>query len=268
MTDTPTDEAPAEAEPATDAAADAPADAATDTATDTATEAARGTEIVPVAAEAPAVVVEAPHDDTLQTRLLIPLLLPILAIVAVALYVLNVSRVFLAGDSTSALAIATIITVTILAGGALISATPRLRTSSLAMVMGLVVIIVISAGLTALGPSIDTGEATGGGPVAQPSGSAVGTVAVEALASIKFNSDNYTAPAGVVEIDYSGATGHTLQFRTLDYQGFPLATSGGPTKGKVELKPGEYEIYCTVDSHAQQGMVATITVTQGAPPSS
>ena len=52
----------------------------------------------------------------------------------------------------------------------------------------------------------------------------------------------------------------TLQFRTLDYKGFPLATSGGPTKGKVTLKPGKYAIYCTIDSHAAQGMEATITV--------
>ena len=29
---------------------------------------------------------------------------------------------------------------------------------------------------------------------------------------------------------------------------------------KVQLKAGKYAIYCTVDSHAAQGMVATITV--------
>jgi plastocyanin len=201
--------------------------------------------------------------------LLIPLLLPILAIIAVALYALNISRVFLAGDSTSALVIATIITLAILCGGALISATPGARTSSLAMVMTLVLVIVVSAGLLALGPSLDTGAGGGSAQLVQPKCTPVSTVSVEALASIKFNSTTFTATGGCVQLDYSGAVGHTLQFRTLDYKGFPLGTdTGAPKSGKVELKPGTYQIYCTVDSHAAQGMEATITVTAAPPPSS
>jgi plastocyanin len=198
-------------------------------------------------------------EGPIKDRLLIPLLLPFLCMIAVALYTLNVSRVFLAGDSTSALVIAAGITISILVGGAIISASPRLRTSSLVMVMGFVLVIVVSAGLLSLGPSLNTGE-SGGGPTAQPTGAAGSTVSVQALASIKFNATEFTAKAGVVQIDYGGAAGHTLQFRTLDYKGFPLATSGGPTKGKVTLKPGKYAIYCTIDSHAAQGMEATITV--------
>ena len=199
-------------------------------------------------------------EEPVKDRLLIPMLLPFLCMIAVALYTLNVSRVFLAGDSTSALVIAAGITIGILVGGTIISASPRLRTSSLVMVMGFVLVIVVSAGLLSLGPSLDTGEEGGGGPTPQPSGAAASTVDVQALASIKFNATDYTAKPGVVEIDYGGAAGHTLQFRTLDYKGFPLSTSGGPTKGKVTLKPGKYAVYCTIDSHAAQGMEATITV--------
>ena len=77
-------------------------------------------------------------EGPIKDRLLLPLLLPWLCIAAVALYALNVSRIFLAGDSTSALIIGTIITVAILAGATIISASPRLRTSSLAMIMGFV----------------------------------------------------------------------------------------------------------------------------------
>ena len=117
----------------------------------------------------------------------------------------------------------------------------------------------MSAGLLSLGPSLKSGE-TAGGPLKQPPGPPVATVKVVALAQIKFDSTEYTAKPGVVEIDYSGAPGHTLQFRTLNYQGFPLKSTGGPTKGAVKLKAGKYAIYCTVDSHAAQGMVATITV--------
>ena len=54
-------------------------------------------------------------EGPLKDRLLLPFLLPWLCIAAVALYALNISRIFLAGDSTAALVIGTIITVAILA---------------------------------------------------------------------------------------------------------------------------------------------------------
>jgi plastocyanin len=158
--------------------------------------------------------------------------------------------------------IAAFITIMILAGAAIISASPRLRTSSLAMVMGFVLVILVSAGLFSLGPSLKSGEGGAGGPSPQPTGPAGSTVHVAALASIKFDSTHYTAKAGVVEFDYSGTPGHTLQFRTLNYQGFPLQSSGSPRTGKVKLKAGTYQIYCTVAGHAARGMVATITVNQ------
>jgi plastocyanin len=198
-------------------------------------------------------------EDPVKDRLLIPLLLPFLSMIAIALYTLNVSRVFLAGGSTIALGIAAGITISILAGGALISASPRLRTSSLVMVMGLVLVIVVSAGLLTLGPSLESGEG-GGGPLPQPSGPAASTVTVAAQANITYNASDYPAKAGTVEIDLTGASGHTLQFREITYQGFPLSTSGGPSKGKVTLKPGQYNIYCTITGHAAT-MHATITVT-------
>jgi plastocyanin len=203
---------------------------------------------------------ERPHD-VLETRLLIPLLLPVLAIIAVGLYAVNVSRVFLAGDSTSALVIATIITLLILIGGAIISATPGFRTSSLAMFVGLIVVIVISAGLIALGPSVNTGQGQASTQQAQCKGP-TSTVNVETLASIRYSQSDYQATAGCVQFNISGATGHTMQFRKLDVKGFPIGTVGAstPTSGDVELKPGIYDVFCTIDGHAAQGMVATITV--------
>jgi hypothetical protein len=203
-------------------------------------------------------------ESPIKDRLLLPFLVPVLCMVAVALYTLNVSRVFLAGDSTSALVIASLMTIGILAGGAIISASPRLRTSSLAMVMGLLLVIIVSAGLLSLGPSLSHGEG-GGGPLPQPGGAAAATVTVRAgpgqtFDGVRFEKD-YPTQGGVVEIDYTGEAGHTLQFRTLSYEGFPLSTDGGPKKGKVRLEPGTYAIYCTITGHAAAGMQATITAT-------
>ena len=85
---------------------------------------------------------------------------------------------------------------------------------------------------------------------------------VEALSTLKFNSDAYTAPAGKVQFHYSGATGHTLAIQDPAFDGFLLTTdAGGPKKGSVLLKAGQkYTIYCNVPGHEAAGMKATVTV--------
>jgi hypothetical protein len=65
-----------------------------------------------------------------RDRLLLPLLLPVTAMLAVFLYVVNISRVFLASGNDASVVVSTLVTVAILAGGAAISATPRLRSST------------------------------------------------------------------------------------------------------------------------------------------
>lgn len=199
--------------------------------------------------------------DAVTTRLLMPLLLPLLSMAAVALYVLNISRVFLAGDSDVALVIAVIITLGILGGASAISAIPRLRTSSLTMILGLVVVIVASAGLFSLGPSLNDSEGGAASGYVEPPPPAVGSVDVVAEASIKFDAKAFTAPAGVVTINYSGAVGHTLAIDNPKFDGFLLTTdASGPKSKRVLLNPGTYTIYCTVPGHRAQGMEATITV--------
>jgi len=204
---------------------------------------------------------DAPAEDTpLKTRLLLPLLVPLLSIAIVAVLVLNISRVFLAGDEDVALAMGIFITLAILVGASILAAAPRLKTSSLAVILGCMFLVVSMAGLVSLGPSLDEGGEGGGGYVA-PTGPAKGTVAVQALASIKFNATEFTAPAGIVQFNYGGATGHTLAIQDPKFDGFLLTTNaGGPKTGKVELAPGNYTLYCTVPGHEAQGMKATLTV--------
>jgi hypothetical protein len=203
-------------------------------------------------------------EGPIKDRLLLPFLLPWLCIVAVALYALNISRIFLAGDSTAALVIGTLITVLILAGATIISASPRLRTSTLAMIMGFVLVIVVSGGLLSLGPSLshDEGEAAAG--YVEPEGPPTATLETVAGPGTTFSGvpfdTVYTTTAGIVEINFTGQTGHTLLFTDPELNGFELET---PTneKGKVELAPGSYTIYCDVTGHRAQGMQATIDVT-------
>ena len=175
----------------------------------------------------------------------------------------NISRIFLAGSSEAALISAIVITLAILGGASLIAAAERLRTSSLAMITGLIVVIVVSGGLLTLGPSL--GHEGGETGYVEPTGPAVATFAAEADSNLAFNGEkdgSFTiAPAGIIEIELSGADGHNFAFREPEFSGFLLGpTPTPPLKGKVELKAGEYEFYCTVTGHAAAGMQGTLTV--------
>jgi plastocyanin len=214
-------------------------------------------ELVPsesLGADAPA------EDPPLKSRLLLPFLVPLVSIAIVAVLVLNISRVFLAGDEDAALVMGIVITLAILVGASILAAAPHLKTSSLALILCGVFLFVSMAGLVSLGPSLDEGE--GGGGFQYSTKPATGSADVEALSTIKFNATEYTAKGSVVQFNYSGATGHTLAIQDPKFDGFLLTTdAGGKKTGKVDIPPGKYTIYCTVPGHEAQGMKATLTVT-------
>ena len=131
-----------------------------------------------------------------------------------------------------------VITLAILVGASLIAAAPRLRTASLAMILGGVFIVVSGAGLVSLGPSLDEGEGAAPAATSSPPGAAKSAPStVEALATIKFNADRvHRARRASCEFNYTGATGHTLAIQDPKFDGFLLTTdAGGPKTGKVEL---------------------------------
>ena len=201
-----------------------------------------------------------PPVDPVRDRLLLPIALPLLSMLAVFLYVVNVSRVFLAsGENVSVLG-GTIVTVGILAGGAAISASPRLRSSTLVMVLAGFVVLVMSAGLLSLGPSEES--KAGGGGFKQPTGPPVATLEVDALPSLSFQAKEFSvSPPGVTQINYNDLGGtHTLVFTDPKLSGFQLAVPQGPKTGKVDLKPGTYTIYCSIPGHRAAGMEATVNV--------
>jgi plastocyanin len=205
---------------------------------------------------------EAP--DPVRDRLLLPLLLPLGAMVAVFLFVVNISRVFLASGNDASVIVGTIVTLGILAGGAAISAVPRLRSSTLVLMLAGLMIVVLSAGLLSPGPS-EEAETAGAEGYQQPAGPPVATLEVQALPQNTFQATQFTVPAGIIEVNYVQVGGtHTLVFDEPRFAGFQLAVPGGPESGKVELTPGDYTIYCTLPGHRAAGMEATVTVTPAA----
>lgn len=201
-----------------------------------------------------------PPVDPVRDRLLLPIALPLLSMFAVFLYVVNVSRVFLASGENASVLVGTIVTVGILAGGAAISATPRLRSSTLVMCLAGFAVLVLSAGLLSLGPSEPKSEASAAG-YKPPPGPPVATLEVDALPSLSFQAKQFSVPAGVIQVNYNDLGGtHTLVFSDPKLSGFQLAVPQGPKTGKVQLNPGSYEIYCTIPGHRAAGMDATVTV--------
>jgi plastocyanin len=215
--------------------------------------------------ESPALEAGPPAVDPVRDRLLLPIALPLLSMLAVFLYVVNLSRVFLASGENASVLVGTIVTVGILAGGAAISASPRLRSSTLVMALAGFMVLILSAGLLSLGPSEES-EAGGGG-FKQPAGPPVATLEVDALPSLSFQATEFSVPAGIIQMNYNDLGGtHTLLFTDPKLSGFQLAVPQGPKTGKVDLKPGTYTIYCSIPGHRAAGMQATVNVGAAAAP--
>ncbi len=252
--ETPQGESPDEP-PAGEAATgegDAPADA----------QASAEGEATASAAEEPLAIEAAtdPEREAVLTRGLLPIALPILSVLALGVFVINLSRAFLAGGSDGALVIGVVVIVTIMAVAAFLSATPRLRTSSLVMIASSIFVLVVSAGLVSLGPSEEKKE--GGGGFVEPKGPAVATVEVDALPSLKFQAKEFTTKAGINLIKYNDKGGtHTLNFDDPKLAGFELKVPPDDS-GKIDLKPGKYTIFCSIPGHRAAGMQATLTVTK------
>lgn len=243
----------ADDEPTTtpDTAADPPPDSPPDTPAESPAE--------PVAALPAA---PDPAREIRWTRLILPIGLPVLAAFMLAVFVLNVSRVFLASGDTGALVMAITLIVVILGGAAGISAAPRLRTSSLVMMVSGLFVVLMAAGLVAAPASVEKHK---GGGSTEPKGPPAGPpVEVDALGTLKFQSTQFTAKAGIVQINYVSKDGnHTLTFDPPGPTppGFLLnVPANGTVTRKVILKPGSYTIYCTLPGHRAAGMQATLTV--------
>lgn len=206
---------------------------------------------------------QAEHHERVRSRFWLPLLVPVGAVVAVGFVVVNLSRLFLATNRTGGVISGTIITILILAGAAAVSAMPRARTPNLVLTMCGIMVLVLLVG-TVMFPASQEKKKEASGYVA-PTGPAVYTLSVDALASLSFQAKTFYVPAGIVDVKYvdvSGST-HTLVFSAPKLAGFELQVPAGPKEGKVDLTPGKYEIYCTIPGHRAAGMDATVIVGPG-----
>ncbi len=206
------------------------------------------------------------HEERVELRkdrLWLPFLIPVGAILVVALFTINISRIFLAASKDShdpGVIAAIILTVAVLVGATVVAAIPKLRTSSLVITMCVVAAIVMLAGSLTLGAAENKEVVS-----AEPTGAPVGTLTVIAT-NFQFQAANLDIPPGIVEIKYTSQEGsHTLAFDEPQFSYVNLSQPGGAESSKITAVDGQvYTIYCTLPGHRAAGMHSTLTVKTGA----
>ncbi len=219
-----------------------------------------------------------------RERLLLPLGIPVVAAIVVALLGVSFSRVFLAGHghgsghegtaeavvqeaskSSAPVMWATIITILVLFGAAGISLMKSMRSTSFSLLaVGAVVLVVISGSVLAGAGDVKTETVDFGRPTAEEIAAAdpANAVEIDALGTNQFQAKEFSAQPGVVHVDYIGKGGtHRLKIRDARYNWFDLAVSNTSVDaGDINLDAGTYYVFCPIPGHEQAGMYADLVV--------
>lgn len=206
-------------------------------------------------------------NEDFRTRVLLPLLLPLLAIAAIIGFAFSLSRVLLALPEAGSNFVALFVALYVLGVGALIAARPRISSKALGigLVLGLIAVGVSGALGAAAGmrplheeehaeePVAGDGEEEPG--VAVPEG-AFTFVAVD----LDFSAAPEAIPAGeqTIAIVNEGVIVHNVVF---EGENVKVEAQGGETAFETfELAPGTYTYFCDVPGHRQAGMEGTVVV--------
>jgi len=209
-----------------------------------------------VAPSAPARTLAAPV--TFRSKFLVPLLVPLAVAATIVFYILNVSRVFLANGDALAVAYAAVITVAILAGGSALAAAPKLRSSSITLMLVGAFLVLLMGGLISIGAASSKAATatTQCAPVTQK-------IVIDAGVNnrLSYTPADPTVKAGCIQITMNIVTSsHTLQFDD------PVAANAfrqlgvDLTSWAAVLPPGTYKFHCTIPTHEAGGMVGVLTV--------
>jgi plastocyanin len=100
--------------------------------------------------------------------------------------------------------------------------------------------------------------ATGGG------GGATISISADPSGQLAYTETELTAAAGsdTIEFDNPAQLEHDVRIEDADGNdiGGTDTISGGSTSGTVDLEPGTYTFFCSVDGHREAGMEGTLTV--------
>ncbi|MGH2658126.1 MAG: cupredoxin domain-containing protein, partial [Actinomycetota bacterium] len=200
-----------------------------------------------------------------RDRLVLPILLPVGILVAIAAILFAFSRILLSLPADAATATALIVAFAIMVVAGVAASRTHVAASTLASMVGVIAGVAMLAGGIAL-------LAFGPGEEEAPDGEGPGVVVALSASDIAFDQTSFTVPAGapfVIDFDNRDAgTQHNVQiFDNPDFTGSPLFEGDlvtGPDTATYEvdsLDPGTYYFNCVV--HPQ--MQGTIEVREGPP---
>ena len=146
-----------------------------------------------------------------------------------------------------------------------------------------VAVLIAALGLAACGDDDDDGSSGGGsedssaggggaygggggsGEEASGGGGSTLRLSADPGGAIKFDKSSLTAKAGKVTVVMKNPSSATAPHAVeIEGQGVEkesdVVQPGGTARVTATLKPGEYEFYCPVGDHAEEGMEGTLTV--------
>lgn len=200
-------------------------------------------------------------NQELRERAILPVLIPIGAIVVTEIVVFSMSRILLAAGEQGAVVIALGVALAILVGASAIASAKRIRTSSIAGLLSVALIVTVAAGAVAMqrGTAIEH-EAEVNRP----------TVEVSAE-DLTFDTDTLELASGgtVIEFDNADVQPHNIAIYPTEaslndplFKG-QIIQAGQQVEYEVpDIRPGEYYFHCDV----HPTMNGTATVSDEGPP--
>jgi plastocyanin len=194
-----------------------------------------------------------------------PLIIPIVVVVAIVVYVLNLSRVFLAAHGHTAMMVGTVVTVVILMGATVLSNSSRLRSPTITLMTAGFLLVVFVSGWLVLGHSqvknVSSTVLTNAGP---SQGSF--TITAAPAGRLSFAPSSITVKTGIYSVTLvdGAAQTHTLNFdqSTALWAGLVVTTQGETVTSRIFFgTPSDYTFYCAIPNHRAAGMQGTVHVT-------
>lgn len=208
--------------------------------------------------------------NDIKKKILIPFVLPMISVVAVATLSIGFSRIFLsakqsAGEhahSNSPVVIAGVLIVVIMLLASFVAMSKKMRGNSLLVAFGVICALVMLIGgiLYSSGESSEVEVRVGEVLAADQKDD--NPLNVEALATNSFQAKEFNVKQGVIQTNLLGKGGsHNLTFKDSRYSWFKPVVNGEQTVTEyINLEPGTYYFYCSVPGHEQAGMFADLIV--------
>ena len=126
-------------------------------------------------------------------------------------------------------------------------------------------LLVLAASVLALSACGGGGSSSSTTPAATGGGGGGGStvqISADASGALKFEQTDVSATAGSITIDFTNMSSlpHDVRIEGNGASGGTDQITNSSTSATVDLEPGTYTFFCSVDGHRAAGMEGTLTV--------